>query len=427
MEATKLYLQLLADGGTVVNTTGGYVNAYTGQKEGFNPPNDLSAEMKTYYDTEMLENARPNFVHSQFAKKQGLPKNRGQSVEWRKWNTLADAGKLEEGVIPAGQKMGATTLVQSITQHGTYVTVSDELELRAIDNVILGATEELGASAGSTQDKLVRNVMVAGTVKQLCDKVDASGAHTAVATRAQLDKTAKLTPDEINKAVTTLKKLKAPTINGKYVAIIHPSVAYDLRSSKEWIEAHKYADVTPIFTGEIGELHGVRFVETTEAKIFAGEDLASDSRTLKVKTAISSAGKNIAFEGGTVATDALKGRLILVGGVLCEVASNTASSITVKENVNNIEAGAVIAPGEGGAGGLAVYATMVLGKDAYAMIDPEGGNLQMIIKDKSQAGGPLNQFSTLGYKFSSATKVLYEDRMVRIESCSAYSDVDTEN
>ena len=150
MEATKLYLQLLADGGTVVNTTGGYVNAYTGQKEGFNPPNDLSAEMKTYYDTEMLENARPNFVHSQFAKKQGLPKNRGQSVEWRKWNTLADAGKLEEGVIPAGQKMGATTLVQSITQHGTYVTVSDELELRAIDNVILGATEELGASAGST-------------------------------------------------------------------------------------------------------------------------------------------------------------------------------------------------------------------------------------------------------------------------------------
>ena len=128
-----------------------------------------------------------------------------------------------------------------------------------------------------------------------------------------------------------------------------------------------------------------------------------------------------------MATDALKGRLILVGDVLCEVVSNTASSITVKENVNNIEAGAVIAPGEGAAGGLAVYATMVLGKDAYAMIDPEGGNLQMIIKDKSQAGGPLNQFSTLGYKFSSATKVLYEDRMVRIESCSAYSDVDTEN
>ena len=426
MEALKLNIQLLADAGTLVNATGGYVNAYTGAQESFSGKNDLSVQMKEYYDTELLENARANLVHSQFAKKRGLPKNRGRIIEFRKWNTLEDAGELQEGVIPAAQKLGSTSISKALTQHGTYTAVTDLLELHAIDDVILGATTELGASAGTTQDKLVRNVMVAGTNKQLCDKV-VNGVHTKVATRAGLDEAARLTPDEINKAVTTLKKLKAPTINGKYIAIIHPSVAYDLRSSDEWIEAHKYAATTEIFTGEIGELHGVRFVETTEAKIFAGADLASDSRTLKVKTAISSAGKSIAFEGGTVATDALKGRLILVGGVLCEVASNTASSITVKENVNNIEAGAVIAPGEGGAGGLAVYATMVLGKDAYGMIDPEGGNLQMIIKDKSQAGGPLDQFSTLGYKFENASLILYEDRMVRIESCGEYSDVDEEN
>ena len=427
MGALKLNIQLLADAGTLVNATDGYVNAYTGAQESFSGKNDLSVQMKEYYDTELLENARANLVHSQFAKKRGLPKNRGRIIEFRKWNTLEDAGELQEGVIPAAQKLGSTSISKALTQHGTYTAVTDILELHAIDDVILGATTELGASAGTTQDKLVRNVMVAGTNKQLCDKVAANGTHTKVPTRAGLDKTARLTPDEINKAVTCLKKLKAPTINGKYIAIIHPSVAYDLRSSDEWIEAHKYAATTEIFTGEIGELHGVRFVETTEAKIFAGADLASDSRTLKVKTAISSAGKSIAFEGGTVAADALKGRMILVGDVLCEVASNTASSITVKENVNNIEAGAVIAPGEGGAGGLAVYATMILGKDAYGMVDPEGGNLQMIIKDKSQAGGPLDQFSTLGYKFENASLILYEDRMVRIESCGEYSDVDEEN
>ena len=31
-----------------------------------------------------------------------------------------------------------------------------------------------------------------------------------------------------------------------------------------------------LFSGEIGELHGVRFVETTEAKIYRGENLASE-------------------------------------------------------------------------------------------------------------------------------------------------------
>lgn len=351
------------DAGTLVNTTQNYVNAYDGSTTAFAAPNDLSSLMKTYYDTELLENARPNLIHAQFARKQPLPKGRGKKVEWRKWNTLADAPALTEGVIPTGQKLGQSSMTGSIVQHGTYVTVSDQLELHAIDDVILGATEELGASAGTTQDKLVRDTLAAGTSVQYCDKVSAAGAHTAVDSRAGMDTTSKLTPTEINKAVTTLKKLKAPTINGKYVAIIHPSVTYDLRENKDWIEAHKYADVTPLFNGEIGELHGVRFIETTEAKIW-------NNSTCPVKTAAASGNPAVYYS---------------------------------------------------------VYSTLFLGKDAFGMIDPEGGGLEMIVKSKEQAGGPLNQFSTLGYKFSTATKILYQDRMVRVESLSEYSGTDEAN
>ncbi len=346
-----LAAQLFADAGTLVNATENYVNAYTGDVTAFEGENTLSSTMKTYYDTELLENAKTEFIHEQFARKQNLPKGRGKSVEWRKWNTLEDATALTEGVIPTGQKMGQSSMTQAITQYGTYVTVSDQLELHAIDDVILGATEELGASAGSTQDKLVRDAIAAGTNVQYCDTVT-NGTPTEVTSRAGLTVDAKLTPTEVNKAVTTLKKLKAPKIGGKYVAIIHPSVAFDLRESDEWIEAHKYASVTELFNGEIGELHGCRFVESTEAKVWTGDGCPS---------------------------------------------------------------------------GLAVYATTFLGKDAYGTIDPEGGNLEMIIKDKSQVGGPLNQFSTLGYKFSGATRILYQDRMVRVESCSAYSATDEAN
>ena len=73
------------------------------------------------------------------------------------------------------------------------------------------------------------------------------------------------------------------------------------------------------------------------------------------------------------------------------------------------------------------YATYFFGKDAFGIIDPEGGALEMIIHDKGEIGGPLNQFSTLGYKFSSAAKILYQDRMVRVESCGAYSAEDEAN
>ena len=104
----------------------------------------LSQELKAFYDTELLENARAEMIYAQFAKRQPLPANHKGQVEWRKWNTFDRANKLTEGVIPTGQKFGVTTISGSVDQYGTYTTITDKLELRAYDDVILGATEEMG-------------------------------------------------------------------------------------------------------------------------------------------------------------------------------------------------------------------------------------------------------------------------------------------
>ena len=45
----------------------------------------LTPEMKTYYDTELLENAKAELVHTRFGKKVPLPAGRGKTVEWRKF------------------------------------------------------------------------------------------------------------------------------------------------------------------------------------------------------------------------------------------------------------------------------------------------------------------------------------------------------
>lgn len=427
-------IQRFADGGgELTNTTQNYVNSYTGSATSFDVggPNTLSPEMKTYYDTDLLENARPEMVHGQFGRKQSIPKGRGKTIEWRKFNTLANAGALTEGVIPTGQKLGVSAITDEVGQYGTYVSVSDILELTAIDPIILEANTELSASAGRTQDELVRNDLVAGTSVMYAQR-ESGGVMYDVTSRAGLDGTAKLTPDTVNRAVTFLKKNHAPTINGDYVGIIHPSVAYDLRSSDEWVEAHKYAAPEEIFEGEIGKLHGVRFVETTQAKIFRGDDLASNSRTLAINHAdgYSGAITSVAFDGGTVADDALIGRYIMINGVTAKITDNTSSSLTfASTNFGSISNDTVIYPGEGGATGLAVYATLFLGKDAYGTVDLAGGGLEMIVHPKTDGtGGPLNQFSTIGYKLTAnGAKILYEDRMVRVESCSAYSGTDAAN
>ena len=359
----RINLQLFAEAGTVVNTlTNGFVNAYTGDSAPFTDTNSLAGELKTFYDTELLENARMEMFYAQFAKKQTLPAKHGNTVEWRKWNTFAKASKLQEGVIPTGQKFGMSSKTGSIGQYGTYTAITDTLELRAYDDTIIGATEEMGASAAETQETLIRDALLTNTNVLYCDNITIedekkTGATPTMPTEMEATETvmSMLTARMVNKAATKMKKDKVPTINGRYYAVIHPSVAEDLRNSKGWIEVHKYSETSEIFNGEIGELHKVRFIENVFAPVLGGEDYTNKA-------------------GGKT------------------------------------------------------YATYFFGKDGFGIIDPEGGALQMIVKSKEQAGGPLNQFSTVGYKFeTNGATMLYTERVLRVMSCSSYSAIDEEN
>ena len=142
-----------------------------------------------------------------------------------------------------------------------------------------------------------------------------------------------------------------------------PSVAHDLRQDEGWIEAHKYAAPDALFNGEIGELHGVRFIENVFAPVLGVAGASADGDDEYV---------------------------------------NKSRSRT--------------------------YATYFFGKDSFGIIDPEGGALEMIVHDKGEIGGPLNQFSTIGYKFeTNGATILYPERLLRVMSCSSFSASDETN
>jgi N4-gp56 family major capsid protein len=231
----------------------------------------LSAEMKTFYDMTLIDEATANLVHDQFGQKRPIPANGGKTIEFRKFAPLAKATTpLTEGVTPDGKSLSVSTITATVAQYGDFVTQTDVLELTSLDNTILEATKLLGRQAGLTLDTIVRNVMQSGTNVTYCPKIGADGTETAVTSRASLDETCQLTVDVVQQVVAKLRAQNAPTIGGKYVAIIHPYVAYDLMRDKEWIDAHKYSNPTNLYEGEIGEIAGVRFVQTTEAKIYEG-------------------------------------------------------------------------------------------------------------------------------------------------------------
>ena len=227
----------------------------------------LAPENKTFYDMNLIKEAQANLVHDQFGQKRPIPKNGGKKIEFRKFASLPKAlTALTEGVTPDGKSLTVTAIEAEVAQYGDFITQSDVLELTSIDNTIVEATTVLGNQAGLTLDTITRNVLQSGTYVYYAPKADG----TAVSSRATLDDTCKLTVDVVKQVAALLKGNNTPKIDGSYVCIIHPYVAYDLTSDPEWIDAHKYANPENIYNGEIGKIAGVRFVESTEAKIYDG-------------------------------------------------------------------------------------------------------------------------------------------------------------
>ena len=246
-------LQLFAEMNTNVTTSAG-----------------LSDEMKTYYSDYLIDNAMPKLVHDQFGQKHPIPKNGGKTIEFRKYSPLPKlTTPLEEGVTPDGQSLTMSVVEATVAQYGGYITLSDMLLLTAIDNNLVQATKLLGAQAGATLDTITREVMNGGT------NVIYAGGKEA---RQDLDSTSLLMVDDVKKAVRLLKNQNAEKINGSWAGIIHPDISYDLTNDPAWKDVKTYSDPSDIYEGEIGKLYGVRFVETTEAKIWA--KAGADSRAV---------------------------------------------------------------------------------------------------------------------------------------------------
>ena len=344
----------------------------------------LSAEMKTYYEDTLIDNAEPKLVHDQFGDKYPIPKNNGKTIEFRKYAALPKAlTPLTEGVTPTGNSLSVSTKEATINQFGDYIKLSDMLQLTTIDNNVVQSTKLLGSQSGRTLDTITREIVNAGTNVIYADKADGS----EVLSRKALTLDSELTVDTIFRAVAQLKNMNADGISGgEFVAIIHPFVSYALMRSDDWVSIHQYKNPENIYQGEIGTIGGVRFVESTEAKIFA-EDGCPEFYALTKDTKFV-AGKTYY----TKSSDTYSAASVTPGGAV------TADTYYEKHYT-------------------AIFSTLVIGAHAYAVTDVTGGGLEHIIKQLGYGDDPLNQRSSVGWKATKTAEILSDEYMVRIESC----------
>ena len=371
---------------------------------------------KTYYDRTLLETAKAQIVYANFGQKRSIPRNNGKIVEFRRWTLFTPSTvtqKLTEGVTPSSQSLGQTKVEATVAQYGAYVEISDLLDLTAYDQVIDDSAELLGEQLGIVVDNVTRDAMIADASDQF-----AGGA----ANQNSVAATSYLTVDEVRKAVRTLKANKARRFSGNgraghFVCIVDPYATYDLQSDSLWQDVSKYSNAEQIYSGEIGRLFGVVFVETTEGKVNAQSVLnavnanTSSSNTFVLKNDPTPAEVKYLSTGGNK---------IMIGSTEYTLASSgsyTAATKTVKLSASaSLSADAIVYSKDCGAidgstkAGVTLHNSLIFGSDSYGVIDVAGsGTLQTIIKPRGSAGtaDPLDQRSTVGAKVMGYTaKVL---------------------
>ena len=427
MKNFNIDLQLFGAGERVLGTEG-EINTKNGNVTEYEDGSGLSPEMKTYYSDYLIDNAEPALVHDRFAQKHAIPAGNGKTVQFRKYDPLPKlTDPIAEGVTPSGQTINMGIVNATVAQYGGYVELTDLLLMTAIDNNLCMATKLLGSQAGRTLDTISREVLVGGTNVQYGEGKVSSRDQIAGG-KANADANCYLTVDAVRRAVRFLKNQNAEKIDGAYVAIVHPDCAYDLMSDPNWRYPHQYTDPSAIFEGEIGKIEGVRFIESTEAKIFHAEDLAKGARTLRVTEDVTSVASLNFTSNGTVAAGELVGRAVLIDGQKYYVSANSSSSMSLATDSTLQEIApivcaknTVIYPGEAGAEGVDVYATLIFGENAYGTTELANGGLEHIVKQLGSAGSsdPLNQRATVGWKATKVTVRLVEAFMIRIETAAS--------
>jgi N4-gp56 family major capsid protein len=225
----------------------------------------LTNHVRTVYSKEIEFKAMPIMRFLQFAKqKTELGTQPGLTIQMMTYDNLARGGALTEGVRMQTDALSSTIKTISVSERGKAIAVS-ELALHAsFTDIMADATTLLGRNMAITLDCELRDTVLAGGLNTpvIYGRKDSSAVK--ISSRANITADNPLSVATIKDGVELLATANAPKFEGNYyICFVHPHQSRTLRDDPAWIEASKYGNPDQLFTGEIGRIDDVRFIETT--------------------------------------------------------------------------------------------------------------------------------------------------------------------
>jgi N4-gp56 family major capsid protein len=234
-----------------------------------------------YYEAVLLDVLRSKTVYQQFVptKLDTAARDTKQVTFTEVFDLKPAIGTLTEAVpFVEGAYLDGEQVVVGVSEHGNTIKTNAfhaNVQYWNSGNFQALVREKLGWNLMDSVDVMARNAFLTTTNVSY----SSAGAGATPTTRATLAGDDIFLPDYGDLTKTNLESRNATGVDdeGNIVCVIHPRQARDIRAEagRDWREVQLYAGATRIMRGEIGMLHGVRYIKSNRAKLpNAGEVVA---------------------------------------------------------------------------------------------------------------------------------------------------------
>jgi N4-gp56 family major capsid protein len=319
----------------------------------------------------LLEVAQPRMVMQRFSQITPLPKKRGDTVKWTRYERFAAAmAPLAEGVPPTAQPLRKRDYVATLQQFGAITKITDKVDDLHEDNVLDVAVKLSGDQMAETEERLTIEMCKGSANRYFASGVAQRTDVVARLTRGDFRRVergfARANVKKINRIIAPTPNANTWGIEETFFAIVHTDLSADVRSCSGFRPYSEYGDPKQRVEGEIGAVEAFRIIGTN----------------------------------------------------LCEPYLAAGGSTTTMLSDGDVPAGA---------GAEAdVYPVLCLGLEAYGVVRLQGSkaaSIMVLQPNVPRYGDEIGQVGSVGWKFWWAGAILFEDALAVLEvACKANPD-----
>jgi len=235
---------------------------------------DISDRNGITVSQRLLADAKELLTLSRWSVQEDIPKNRGKTINWRRYSNLDFAiDPIVGNTTPDGDELPFVDITSTIQQFGRWVPVDQVIRDTHEDPILRVAQEKLAFQMAKTLEKLAFNVVVGGSNAVFTNGSTRSAVNTVVNLKDFRAAVRVLTSKDampITRLVRSTPDFTTHGIEASFFAHADTALEPAFRAMNGFLPVSEYSSRLEPLPGEIGNVERTRIILSNISDPFVG-------------------------------------------------------------------------------------------------------------------------------------------------------------